>query len=119
MRFVWVALGGATGSVLRYAIGISTRQTLFPWTTLFINVSGSFVLGLLLTWALGRVPVSVTTPISVGVLGGFTTFSAFAWEAFFLGRSGRVGLAFLYVLVSVVGGVGAAWFGYKIGQSIR
>ena len=118
MRFVWVGVGGAVGSVIRYAIGLTGRQSVFPWATLAINLSGSFILGLFLTWALGRLPVTVTTPISVGVLGGFTTFSTFAWEGLFLSRSGRVGLALIYVLLSVVGGITAAWVGYRLGRFI-
>lgn len=119
MRFVWVGVGGAFGSVARYAIGLNSRQTLFPWATLSINIFGSFVLGLFLTWALGRLPVAVTTPIAVGVLGGFTTFSAFAWEGLFLTRSGRLGLALVYAVSSVVGGVVAAWLGMTLAKLIH
>jgi CrcB protein len=118
VRFVWVGVGGAFGSVIRYAIGLTARQSLFPWATLAINLSGSFILGLFLTWALGRLPAAVITPISVGVLGGFTTFSTFAWEGLFLTRSGRTGLALIYVLLSVVGGIVAAWVGYRLGRFI-
>ena len=113
-----MGVGGAIGSVLRYAIGLTARQSLFPWATLCINLSGSFILGLFLTRALGRLPVTVTTPISVGILGGFTTFSTFAWEGLFLSRSGRIGLALIYVLLSVVGGIFAAWIGYRLGRLI-
>ena len=118
MRFVWVGVGGAIGTMMRYAIGLTARQSLFPWATLSINLTGSFVLGLFLTWALGRLSVAIVTPIAVGVIGGFTTFSTFAWEGFFLGRSGRLGLALVYVFLSVVGGLVAAWFGYRLGRFI-
>ena len=103
---------------MRYAIGLTARQLLFPWATLSINLVGSFVLGLFLTWAVGRVSVAIVTPIAVGVLGGFTTFSTFAWEGFFLGRSGRPELALVYVFLSVAGGLVAAWFGYRLGRFI-
>lgn len=118
MRFVWVGVGGAVGSVIRYAIGLTTPRSVFPWATLLINVSGSFFLGLFLTWALGRLPPSIITPMTVGVLGGFTTFSTFAWEAFFLTRTGRTGLAVMYLLLSVVGGLLAAWMGYVTGRAV-
>ena len=118
MRFIWVGVGGAVGSVLRYAIGLTARQSSFPWATLSINIAGSFILGLFLTWALGRLPITITAPISVGVLGGFTTFSTFAWEALFLSRSGRTGLAIFYVVLSVAGGMVAAWVGYRLGRFI-
>ena len=118
MRFVWVGVGGAIGSVIRYSIGLTARQSLFPWATLAINLSGSFILGLFMTWALGRLPLAITTPVTVGVLGGFTTFSTFAWEGLFLSRSGRAGLALIYIVLSVVGGLVAAWWGYVLGRSI-
>ncbi|HKY17012.1 MAG TPA: CrcB family protein [Microthrixaceae bacterium] len=119
MRFLWVGLGGAVGSVARYAIGLSADRSLFPWATLGINLSGAFILGLFLTLSLGHVSIEITTPIAVGVLGGFTTFSTFAWEGFTLGRTGRPGLALVYVAVSVVGGLVAAWAGYSAGRLIR
>jgi len=119
MRFVWVGLGGAAGSMARYAIGLWVDQSRFPWATLAINLTGAFVLGLFLTLALGNLPVAVITPVTVGVLGGFTTFSTFAWEGFTLGRTGRVWVALLYVSVSVVGGLLAAWGGYGLGRALR
>ena len=63
--------------------------------------------------------VAVITPIAVGVLGGFTTFSTFAWEGFTISRNGRPGVAFTYVAVSVVGGLVAAWGGYSLGRAFR
>jgi CrcB protein len=119
MRYLWVGLGGAAGSVARYAVGVRVDQARFPWATLAINISGAFALGAFLTLALGHVPVSVMTPIAVGVLGGYTTFSTFAWEAFTLGRTGRAWVAVAYVSVSVVGGLAAAWFGYVVGRTFR
>ena len=118
MRFVWVGVGGAIGSVIRYAIGLTSRQSVFPWATLAINLLGSFILGLFLTWALGRLSPAIITPVSVGILGGFTTFSTFAWEGLFLSRSGRTGLALIYVLVSVIGGLIAAFCGYLLGLQV-
>lgn len=119
MRYLWVGLGGALGSVARYAIGIRVDQSNFPWATLGINLSGAFALGLFLTLAIGRLSVAVATPVSVGVLGGFTTFSTFAWEGFSNARSGRTGVAMAYVSVSVVGGLLAAWGGSELGRAIR
>jgi len=119
MRYVWVGLGGAAGSILRYAIGLNVDQTHFPWATLGINLSGAFVLGAFLTLALGHLSVAVMTPIAVGVLGGYTTFSTFAWEGFTLGRTGRVGTAVVYVAVSVFGGLLAASGGYALGRALR
>jgi CrcB protein len=119
MRYLWVGLGGACGSMARYAIGVSVDQSHFPWATLGINLSGAFVLGLFLTLALGHLSVAVMTPVAVGLIGGFTTFSTFAWEGFFFGRTGRTGIALVYISVSVVGGLVAAWSGYSLGRTFR
>ena len=119
MRVLWIGLGGAVGTMARYAIGIRVDQSSFPWATLGINLSGAFVLGLFLTLALGRVSVEVTTPVAVGVLGGFTTFSTFAWEGFTMSRVGRGGTAFVYIAVSVIGGLLAAAGGYALGRALR
>jgi fluoride exporter len=116
MRYLWVGLGGACGSIVRYAIGLGVDQSHFPWATLGINLSGAFVLGLFLTLALGQLSVAVITPVAVGLIGGFTTFSTFAWEGFTHARSGRAGIALVYVSVSVVGGLVAAWGGYSLGR---
>jgi fluoride exporter len=119
MRYLWVGLGGAVGSITRYAIGLNVDQSHFPWATLGINLSGAFVLGAFLTIALGHLSVAVITPIAVGVLGGYTTFSTFAWEGFTLSRTGRTGTALIYVAVSVVGGLAAASAGYAIGRALH
>jgi len=110
MRFVWVGIAGAVGSIVRYAIGLSVDQSRFPWATFGINVAGALLLGFFLAVAFGHLPMSVMTPIAVGLIGGFTTFSTFTWEAFTLGRTGRSEVALLYVTVSIccglVGGLG-------------
>jgi CrcB protein len=114
-----VGLAGAIGCALRYAIEARVDQSRFPWATLAINVSGAFVLAIFLTLALGRLPVAVMTPISMGLLGGFTTFSTFAWEGFALGRNGRPLVALSYVVASVAGGLVAASAGYAIARALR
>ena len=119
MRFVWVGVAGALGAIVRYAIGLSIDQSRFPWATLLINVSGALLLGFFLAVALGHVPVSLMTPVAVGLIGGFTTFSTFTWEAFTLGRTGRAELAAMYVAVSVFGGLVAAWVGYSAGRALH
>ena len=119
MRYLWVGLGGACGSMARYAIGLRVDQATFPWATLGINLVGAFILGVFLTLALGHLSVAVITPVSVGVIGGFTTFSTFAWEGFTHTRSGRVGVAVVYVAVSVIGGLLATGAGYALGRAIR
>ncbi len=119
MRFLWVGLGGAIGSILRYAVGLGVDQSRFPWGTLAVNLSGSFALGFLLTWASGRWPVNVTVPLAVGLLGGFTTFSTFSWESLTLFQGGRPGVAAGYLMVTVIGGIGAALGGYALAAAVR
>lgn len=119
MRYLWVGLGGALGSMARYAISLNVDQTHFPWATLGINLSGAFILGAFLTIALGHLSIAVMTPIAVGVLGGYTTFSTFAWEGFTMSRTGRANVAFVYFAISIVGGLLAAWGGYTLGRALH
>jgi fluoride exporter len=119
VRFLWVGVGGGVGSVARYAIGSHVDQSRFPWGTLAINLSGAFVLAAFLTIALGHVSVDVMTPVAVGLIGGYTTFSTFAWEGFTIARSGRELTAAVYVVVSVLGGLMFAWIGYLAGRAVR
>jgi fluoride exporter len=119
MRFLWVGLAGAVGAVARYAIGLTVDQSRFPWATMGINLTGALLLGFFLAVALGHLPVAVMTPVAVGLIGGFTTFSTFAWDAFTLGRTGRSGPALIYVVVSVGGGLVAAWIGYTTGRAVH
>jgi fluoride exporter len=111
-----VALGGALGSVARYAVSNLFFQRLgagFPWGTFAINVSGAFVIGVVMQLAATRVGLSplVRLFIATGVLGGYTTFSAFAYEAYTLGGEGLALQGIVYAAGSVVGGVAAAYLG--------
>jgi protein CrcB len=95
------------------------RSVAISWATMGINLSGALLLGFFLAVALGHLPVSVMTPIAVGLIGGFTTFSTFAWEAFTMSRTGRTWPAAIYVAVSVIGGLLAAWAGYSTGRAVH
>jgi CrcB protein len=111
-----VALGGAFGSVLRYVVSLWFVQRFgpgFPWGTFTINVTGSFAIGVVLQLAASRADFSpyVRLLLATGVLGGYTTFSAYAFETYNLGSSGSAGRALAYALGSVVAGVAAAYFG--------
>jgi CrcB protein len=119
MRFVWVGLAGAGGAVTRYAIALAFGTERFPWATLLINVTGSFALAFLLTFALDRhVSVGLSTAIAVGFLGAYTTFSTFAWESFAMAHTGRTTTAVLYIGASLVGGLAAAWGGYELARAV-
>lgn len=114
---LWVALGGAAGSVARYLIAGGVNTRLAPWGTVLVNVVGSFLLGYLI----GRWGWSESTPqkvgLTVGLLGGFTTFSTFSIDAVLLWERGQGGVAAVMVAVSVVLGVAAAVAGIGWGRA--
>ena len=118
MRFIWVGVGGAIGSMLRYGVGLWFSSARFPWATLSVNVVGSFALGLLFTYALGRWSTTITTGLAVGLIGGFTTFSTFAWEGFTMTQAGEISRAAIYLVVSLVGGMLAALLGFAAGRAL-
>lgn len=120
MASLHVALGGAIGSVLRYQVGRGLTYWLgpqavmnFPWATLAVNLSGSLAMGLLAGW-LGRhgeAGEPMRLLLGVGLLGGFTTFSAFSLELMVLAERGQAGQAFIYAAVSVLAGLSALYIG--------
>ena len=114
-----VALGGALGSVARYLLVGQMARWLgpaFPWGTLVVNVVGGLVIGLLAEAMALKWPVSPETRLFLitGVLGGFTTFSAFSLEAVALVERGAFGAALAYVAASVVLSVGAVLVGFAL-----
>jgi CrcB protein len=112
-----VAAGGAIGVAARYALGTTVSQDTLPWMTVAINVAGSLLLGLLTSLGEG-LPPAIRSALAVGVLGGFTTFSAFSVDALRQLEAGQSGRALVYVLASVVLGIGAAALGYIAGRAI-
>src|SRR5687767_5646619 len=109
-----VALGGAIGSVLRYQLGRGMTHWLgpqavsaFPWATLAVNVSGSLAMGLLAGWLARHGDPGETWRLllGVGILGGYTTFSAFSLEMAMLLQRGQSMQAFIYITASVLMGL--------------
>jgi len=115
-----VALGGAVGSILRYKLGgfalHHTQAWDFPVSTFSVNVIGCFVIGVLaaLVEHHDLFSPSVRLLLFTGLLGGFTTFSAFGYESVFLLRRGLLSIATGYVLLSIVCGLGAVFAGIKV-----
>ena len=116
---IWVGAGGAIGSALRYltwrAFGGAGP---FPWATVLVNITGSFLLGLLAGLYAGRLSPTMRLGLFFGFLGGFTTFSTFTSETVVLARTGSAALAFGNVAVSVVVGLTAAFIGVLLGEQL-
>lgn len=126
LDYLWVGLGGALGSVARFwAAGWITRQwgDAFPWGTLLVNITGSFLIGFVATltasdgrWTTGP---SFRTFFMVGICGGYTTFSAFSFQTLNLMRSGAWLQAGLNSVLSVVLCLVATALGCFLANSLR
>lgn len=116
-----VAVGGALGSVARYLTNVSVMRTLgpgFPWQTVIVNVVGSFLMGVLVVW-LGHKGLTRQAPfLMTGILGGFTTFSAFSLDAVTLWERGAAGQAAAYVVGSVVVSLAALFLGMTLTRGV-
>ena len=123
--YFWVAAGGALGSVARFwlasTMALATGSH-FPWGTLLINIIGSFVISFfgMLTGTVPRfaVPYEARVFVTVGLCGGFTTFSSFSLQTLDLARTGHPGRAGLYVAVSVVACLAACAGGFLAAQAL-
>jgi CrcB protein len=111
-----VLVGGAIGTGLRLVLDdvIHHGDAGFPWDTLFINVVGSFVLAVLVARVWPRVPDWIRAGLGPGLVGGFTTFSAVMASMVTLAAASEIGLALVYIVVSLVFGFGAAALGFWI-----
>ena len=121
--YLWVAFGGAIGSVSRFGLGLAMLRLTgprFPWGTLLINVLGSFIIGYFgaLSTTGGRlsIPEELKVFVLVGFCGGFTTFSSFSLQTYLLFRSGDTLLGGLYVIGSVVLCLAVVWLGVILGR---
>lgn len=122
-----VALGGAIGASLRHLSGMFWLRLMgpgFPWGTLFVNVAGSLAMGLLIGWLVKRSGAAAVSSenlrllLATGVLGGFTTFSAFSLDVANLWQRGEAMLALGYVLASVLFSILAVFAGLWLVRSI-
>ena len=116
-----VALGGAIGAVLRYLTGIGLIRlfghTPVPLGVLTVNVAGSFLMGLFIVAAAQRGLTHLSPLVATGILGGFTTFSAFSLEAVTLYERGALGLAALYILANLTLSIAALFAGMALARS--
>ena len=122
--YAWVAAGAVLGGFTRYLVALLLATgSGFPWSTLFINVTGSFIIGFYatLTGPDGRVFAKVQHRQSVmtGFCGGYTTFSTFSLETFKLLHAGMAGTALANVLASVVCWLVAVWLGHRLASRLN
>jgi len=118
-----VAAGGAVGSAARYIVTVLIQRTFgtgFPWWTMSVNVTGSFIMGVIVTsialrWSVGQVGQAF---LMIGILGGFTTFSAFSLDVATLVERNATAAAGGYVLTSVVLSIGALFGGMALTRAV-
>ncbi len=123
MPLVMIGLGGFAGAIARYLVdgAVAERASgAFPWGTLVVNVSGSFVLGLLFALSADRavLPAEIRGPLLIGFIGAYTTFSTYMLESWRLVESGAIGLALFNILGSVALGLVAVFLGLLAGRTI-
>ena len=122
LKWILIAVGGAVGSVLRYAVqgmvGQEIRGQSFPIGTIVVNITGCLLIGLLAGFFDGPrlVREEYRVGLLVGVLGGYTTFSSFGLETFRLASDGQFRLALANMVVSCVVGFVAVWVGYRVAE---
>ena len=118
---IQVALGGAIGASGRYLTGVAAVRVFghgFPWGTLIVNVLGSFLMGALVVYLANKYGTRFAPFLMTGVLGGFTTFSAFSLDALTIYERGQVGLAAAYVMGTVVLTLGAIVAGVLVTRAV-
>lgn len=121
ISYLLVLVGGGVGSLIRYAASTAIMTRLgarFPWGTLVINVTGSFLIGFLMTILTQRFKLDPAWRLLlvVGFLGGYTTFSSFEWETYAAVRAGALWTGMLNVAASVILGYVAVWLGSSLAQ---
>jgi CrcB protein len=119
---VGVALGGALGASARYGLDRLIEEhseSVFPWATFTINITGCLLIGILTEQLVDRhhLPAWVRVGLIVGVLGGYTTFSTFAQESYSLADARDIGVVLAYTAGSVVTGILAVYAGTLLGRS--
>ena len=124
MNIFLVGVGGAVGSVARYLMTVFITRAfstgVFPYGTLAVNVLGCFTIAFI--GALASDKINLTADLRLllftGFLGGFTTFSAFGYETFYLLKTSHFFLAFLNIAASLILGLGAIFIGYWLGRNL-
>jgi fluoride exporter len=122
-RLLWICLAGALGTGTRYLVSLWAAErfgTLFPYGTLLVNLAGCFVMGFVVHLALGVASLSPTVRLALttGFLGGLTTYSSFNFETTKLAADGALGLAAVYLCVTLLGCFAAGFAGIALGRAL-
>jgi fluoride exporter len=121
-RFLWVCLAGAAGSGTRYLVALWAAQrlgTAFPYGTLAVNLAGCFLLAAIMQAATtAAIPPTLRSAVTIGFLGGLTTYSSFNYESTRLLQDGAPGLAALNVGLTLAGCFAAGWLGLVMSRQI-
>lgn len=116
-KFLLVAVGGALGSVMRYACTIILGNKNFPINTLIVNLVGSFVIGFVMSYCSKHATANYWQLLLVtGVCGGFTTFSAFSYEVLMMLQQGKFVAAIAYIVISIIFSILFVAFGFALGK---
>jgi len=122
IKYILLATGGAIGTILRYSMsGLTYRMvnSVFPWGTIIVNLTGSFAIGLL--WGyfeIQNISSNMRNFVFIGLLGGFTTFSTYALESLNLFRDGEIKLALTNLLISNICGLLLVFAGFMLSKFI-
>lgn len=120
---LYIGIAGALGSVSRYVVGLGLARVSarVPWGTFAVNVLGSMTIGFLMAvFAVrGQLDSRLRLALTTGFLGGFTTYSSFAFETVGMLEKDKIGLAALYVSMTLAAAGGACWVGIMAGRSLR
>lgn len=121
-RLIWVCLAGAAGTGVRYLIALWTVQRLgtsFPYGTLIVNLAGCFAIATVMPVALTLAwSPTLRSAITIGFIGGLTTYSSFNYETTQLLEGGATGAAVLYAAFTVIGAFAAGWLGMLCGREL-
>lgn len=122
-KYLWIALGGALGSIARYWIGsaVGSRMGIkFPYGTMIVNISACVAIGFVITFFGRRAGLNPAWHyfIPIGFIGAYSTFSTYEWETLSTLRSGAFFLAGLYAVGSLILGLAAVWAGSILGEVI-
>ena len=121
LKYLMVGVGGCLGSILRFWLGSyigSKMGTRFPYGTFVVNITGSFLIGLVFALFKTQWGPNLRYLVAIGFIGGYTTFSSFEYETLRTVQDGQIGLGLLYVAASVVVGFVAVWGGMIAGRAM-